>query len=47
MKKKTTKWLIIGGVVLLIVLIIIGKVTGDKGTKVAIEKAALIPLQKL
>lgn len=40
MKKKTTKWLIIGGVVLLIVLIIIGKVTGDKGTKVAIEKAA-------
>ncbi|MBS1780530.1 MAG: efflux RND transporter periplasmic adaptor subunit [Bacteroidetes bacterium] len=40
MKKKTVWWLVIGGIVLLIVLIAIAKANGDKGTKVAIEKAA-------
>jgi len=41
MKKKTLWWIIGGSVLLLIVLIIIGKSTGDKGVKVAIEKASL------
>lgn len=41
MNKKRLWWLIGGGVALLIILIIIGKSRGDKGTKVAIEKAAM------
>lgn len=41
MKKKTLWWIIGGSVALLIILIVIGKLRGDKGTKVAIEKAAL------
>jgi HlyD family secretion protein len=40
MKKKTLWWLIGGGTGLLLLLIIIGKSTGDKGTKVAVEKTA-------
>lgn len=41
MNKKRLWWLVGGGVTLLIILIIIGKSRGDKGTKVAIEKAAM------
>jgi len=41
MNKKTLWWLIGGSVVLLIILILIGKATGNKGTKVAVEKTAL------
>lgn len=41
MNKKRLWWLVGGGVALLIILIIIGKSRGDKGTKVAIEKAAM------
>lgn len=40
MKKKTLWWIIGGSVLLLIVLIIIGKATGNKGIKVAVEAAA-------
>lgn len=40
MKKKTLWWIIGGGIALVILLIIIGKASGDKGTKVAVEKAA-------
>ncbi|OSZ78178.1 hypothetical protein CAP35_07920 [Chitinophagaceae bacterium IBVUCB1] len=39
MKKKTLWWIIGGGIALIIILILIGK-SGDKGTSVAIEKAA-------
>lgn len=41
MKKKTLWWIIGGSILLLIILIIIGRTTGDKGIKVAVEKAAL------
>lgn len=41
MNKKTLWWLIGGSVVLLILLILIGRATGNKGTKVAVEKTAL------
>jgi HlyD family secretion protein len=41
MKKKTLWWIIGGGVGLLLILIIIGRSSGDEGTKVAIEAAAL------
>src|SRR5688572_18869505 len=40
MKKKTLWWIVAGSLVLLTILIIIGKSTGDKGTKVAVEAAA-------
>lgn len=40
MKKKTLRWLIIGGILLLVIIIIIGKATNDNGIKVAVEKAA-------
>lgn len=40
MNKKRMRWVIIGGIALLVILIIIGKATGDKGIKVAVEKAA-------
>jgi HlyD family secretion protein len=38
MKKKTLWWIIAGSVLLLIILIAIGKSTGTKGVKVAVEK---------
>jgi HlyD family secretion protein len=38
MKKKTLWWIIGGSVLLLIIIIVIGKSTGDKGIKVAVEK---------
>ncbi len=41
MQKKTLWWIIGGSVLLLIILIIIGKQTGNKGVKVAVEKASL------
>ena len=41
MKKKTLWWIIGGSVLLLIILIVIGKMSGDEGIKVAIEKATL------
>lgn len=41
MNKKRLWWIIGGGVVLLVILIIAAKSKGDKGTKVAVEKAAL------
>jgi len=41
MKKKTLFWIIGGSVLLLIILIAIGKSSGDKGTKVAVEKTTV------
>ena len=41
MKKKSTRWIIIGSVILLILLIVVVKNSGDDGTKVAVEKAAM------
>ena len=38
MKKKSLWWIVGGSVLLLIIIIIIGKTTGDKGTKVVVEK---------
>ncbi|MCB0698166.1 MAG: efflux RND transporter periplasmic adaptor subunit, partial [Chitinophagaceae bacterium] len=40
MNKKKLWWIVGGSVVLLVVLIIIGKTTGNKGVKVAVEAAA-------
>lgn len=40
MKKKTLWWIVGISIVLLVIIIIIGKSTGDKGTKVAVEAAA-------
>lgn len=40
MKKKTLRWVIIGGVVLLALILIIGKATQEDGIKVAVEKAS-------
>ncbi len=40
MKKRTLWWIVSGAILLLIILIIIGKKTGDKGIKVAVEAAA-------
>jgi len=40
MKKKSLWWIVGGSVLLLIIIIIIGKTTGDKGTKVVVEKVA-------
>lgn len=38
--KKKTLWVIISLVALLVIIIVVGKLRGDKGTKVAVEKAA-------
>ncbi len=40
MKKKTLWWIIGGSVLLLVLLVIVGKLTGDDGIKVALEKTS-------